>query len=132
MDKANELWELRKDVMDYEDDQTDIKTQLDAHKNYILGNDNLVSEIIEDHNKIAEDFEREVQEATLHLQEKLQEIQKRKLEIHTYTTYVLKNDNLLAELTTDYNKTKDKWKSSITKYTIGLDSFVDSGEQKDV
>tara|TARA_R110002020_G_scaffold388213_2_gene598926 strand:- start:70 stop:465 length:396 start_codon:yes stop_codon:yes gene_type:complete len=129
---AKDLWLKRKHVMDYEDSQTEQKSQLDQYKNYILSNDSLVKEIIEEHNALANTFEIEVEEATKHLQDKLQDIKERKLQINTYYRYILSNDKLLSELTKDYNVTRESWKSAITKYTIGLDEFVASGEVKDV
>ena len=127
MKEAKELWNLRQDVMKFEDDQEEIRGQIDHYKNYVLGNDELISQTISEHNELAESFEREVEEATKHLQDKLEQIKQRKIEIHTYQRYIL-----LKDLTLNYNQTKDKWKSAITSYTIGLDSFVDSGEVKDV
>jgi Mg2+ and Co2+ transporter CorA len=129
---AQDLWNKRKDIMVYEDQQTDKKSELDQYKNYVLDNDSLVYDLIQEHNVLADEFEKEVEAATEHLQHKLQDIQQRKKELHSYMTYILLNDDLLSELTKDYNNTKDKWKSAITKYTVGLDQFVDSGELKDV
>ena len=132
MKEAKELWNLRQDVMKFEDEQESIRQEIDQYKNYALGNDELIGELIQEHNELAASFEKEVELATEHLQSKLEEIKNRKIEIHTYQRYILLNDELLKDLTLDYNQTKDKWKSAITSYTIGLDSFVDSGEEKDV
>jgi len=132
MKEAKELWNLRQDVMKFEDEQESIRQEIDQYKNYALGNDELIGELIQEHNELAASFEKEVELATEHLQSKLEEIKNRKIEIHTYQRYILLNDELLKDLTLDYTQTKDKWKSAITSYTIGLDSFVDSGEEKDV
>lgn len=132
MTEANELWKLRQDVMGYEDEQTYTKSQIDSLKNYNLGNDGLIKEMVGEHNELVAIFDKEVEEATKHLNNKLLEIQKIKHQIHTYSTYILLNDKLLAETTKDYNEIKSKWESAITKYTIGLDKFVESGEVKDV
>lgn len=129
---AKELWLKRKDVMDFEDKQLDVKSQIDDYKNYVLNNDVLLMELIEEHNEMAAIFDKEMEELSVQLQDKMDGLKKRKLEIQTHSRYIMLNDNILAELSTDYNNVKNEWKSAITKYTIGLDEFVQSGEVKDV
>ena len=129
---AKELWLHRNDIMVYEDDQEKIRSQINDYKDYVLGNDDALLEMIDEHNRIAEEFEKEVEKATEHLKEKLEEIGNKKEEIQKYSRDILLNDELLKDLTDDYNNIKNKWKSAITKYTVALDKFVDSGELKDV
>lgn len=130
--EAKDLWLKRQEVMEYEDEQTELREEIDKYKNSLLEHEEKLHALIDEHNTIAAEFEKEVAEATQHLTEKLDDIGERKKEIREYSNNILLNDEKYSELTENYNKTKDKWKSAITKYTVGLDKFVDSGEVKDV
>lgn len=132
MDAQTELWLKRKDVMVHEDKMNDLKEDVDEITINALKDDDIISGWIEEHNELSASFEKEVAEATKHLEEKLQIIQKEKAQIYQYKNYLLGNNKELSEMVDKYTETTNSWKRSITKYTMELDKFVNSGEVKDV
>jgi len=127
-----ELWLKRKDVMSHEDDMNELKQDVDEVTLRLLQEDDIINDLIADHNKLCDAFEIEVAEATKHLEEKLNKIQKEKAEISQYKDYILGNNKELTDIVLNYTEAKDNWKRSITKYTMKLDEYVNSGEVKDV
>lgn len=129
---AKDLWLKRKDVMNHEDVMKELKEDVDEATINVLKKDDLMENLIKDHNELASSFEKEVEEATKHLQDKLERIQKEKSEIYQYKNYLLGNDKHLNSLVQKYIDSKQNWKKSITEYTMKLDEFVNSGEVKNV
>ncbi len=129
---AKELWVKRNEVMENEDLMNELKEDVDEITVNVLKADEIMPSLIDDHNKLSAEFEAEVAEATKHLEEKLERIKKEKLEIYQYKNYLLGNHKDLNDMVRKYTEANQKWKKSITEYTMKLEEYVNSGEVKDV
>lgn len=127
-----DLWLKRTEVMENEDLMNELKEDVDEITLNVAKADDLLNELVNEHNDLSAEFEKEVEDATKHLQSKLEEIQNQKAQIYQYKNYLLGNDKEISEFVPKYLEAKQAWKKSITEYTMKLDEFVDSGEVKDV